>query len=72
MFLTISFRLIHTLLYIRSILLMQEMVQRVLNMATEESDNPDLRDRYVNGYLLLSQFYVTPMQIVLLLFSLLH
>lgn len=23
----------------------QEMVQRVLNMATEESDNPDLRDR---------------------------
>jgi hypothetical protein len=23
----------------------QDMVQRVLNMATEESDNPDLRDR---------------------------
>ena len=26
----------------------QEMVQRVLNMATEESDNPDLRDRLVS------------------------
>ena len=51
---------------------MQEMVQRVLNMATEESDNPDLRDRYVNAYLVLSQYYVKSMQIVLLLFSLLH
>ena len=70
MFLTISFCLIRTLIYILSILLMQEMVQRVLNMATEESDNPDLRDRYVYAYLLLSQYYVTPMQIVLpLIFS---
>lgn len=33
----------------------QEMVQRVLNMATEESDNPDLRDRgYVYWRLLSS------------------
>lgn len=32
----------------------QEMVQRVLNMATEESDNPDLRDRGYVYWRLLS------------------
>ena len=35
-----------TLINFLSLLLLKEMVQRVLNMATEESDNPDLRDRY--------------------------
>lgn len=32
----------------------QEMVQRVLDMATEESDNPDLRDRGFIYWRLLS------------------